>query len=144
MQALAASSEPVFAMTGKEALCHVKHDNNNLLFLPTPEISQPYPLIFFFVPVFFSKLVFVSVGASRRENESSLRGSSLLPTPNQASIPMFILLEEPNFTQLFDLLQILRNFISKERKASEVTQITSFSKLGTAIYYKTTCMLCVL
>ena len=79
--------------------------------------------------------MFVSVGASRRENESSLRGSSLLPTPNQASIPMFILLEEPNFTQLFDLLQILRNFISKERKASEVTQITSFSKLGTAIYY---------
>ncbi|CAB3983712.1 Ubiquitin carboxyl-terminal hydrolase 34 [Paramuricea clavata] len=77
------------------------------------------------------QLVFVSVGAGRRDcsNDSNLCGSSLLPTPNQESIPLIIMQEEPNFTQLFDLIQLLRNFISKERKTSEIVQLKSFSKL---------------
>ena len=73
----------------------------------------------------------MSVGAGRRDCSSDLCGSSLLPTPSQESIPLFIMQEEPNFTQLFDLIQLLRNFISKERKTSEGVQLTSFGKLGT-------------
>lgn len=80
--------------------------------------------------------MFVSVGAGRRDcgNESNMCGSSLLPTPNQESIPLFIMQEEPNFTQLFDLIQLLRNFICKERKTSEIVKLTSFSKLGRREY----------
>ena len=79
--------------------------------------------------------MFVSVGAGRRDcNELSLRGSSLLPTPSHDSIPMFILLEEPNFTQLFELLKLLRDFISKERGVTEVGQLKSFDKLGKVVW----------
>ena len=74
----------------------------------------------------------MSVGAGRQNcsGDSNLCGSSLLRTPNQESIPLFIMQEEPNFTQLFDLIQLLRNFISKEGKTSEIVQLISFSKLG--------------
>lgn len=59
-----------------------------------------------------SQMVFVSLGAPRRERkgEGVQLPASCLPPPQKEHIPMLLLLQEPHLTTLFDLLEMLACF----------------------------------
>lgn len=60
----------------------------------------------------YFKMVFVSLGAPRRERkgEGVQLPASCLPAPQKDNIPMLLLLQEPHLTTLFDLLEMLASF----------------------------------
>lgn len=64
------------------------------------------------VCVFATQMVFVSLGAPRRERkgEGIQLPASCLPPPQKEHIPMLLLLQEPHLTTLFELLEMLACF----------------------------------
>ena len=69
----------------------------------------------------FLQLVFVSVGAVRRDrhHDSGYIPSSSLPSPDWDSIPMIILLQEQYFELLFSFLEALDCFVASKSSTVE-------------------------
>lgn len=77
--------------------------------------------------VCLSQMVFVSLGAPRRERkgEGVQLPASCLPPPQKEHIPMLLLLQEPHLTTLFDLLEMLACFKAPGPEPSERMQHTT-------------------
>lgn len=76
------------------------------------ELYKPYDSFLSYVFLFDPQMVFVSLGAPRRERkgEGVQLPASCLPPPQKEHIPMLLLLQEPHLTTLFDLLEMLACF----------------------------------
>lgn len=72
----------------------------------------------------WSQMVFVSLGAPRRERkgEGIQLPASCLPPPQKEHIPMLLLLQEPHLTTLFDLLEMLACFKPPSPNAEKVQE----------------------
>lgn len=87
----------------------------------------------------YFKMVFVSLGAPRRERkgEGVQLPASCLPAPQKDNIPMLLLLQEPHLTTLFDLLEMLASFKPPPAEVamedSEVTLIKILSVVKSSV-----------
>lgn len=103
-------------------------------------------LCFFFLLLLFLQMVFVSLGAPRRERkgEGVQLPASCLPPPQKDNIPMLLLLQEPHLTTLFDLLEMLASFKPPSGKvAVEDSEVTlSFYFLQSFIFVQSGKKLC--
>lgn len=84
----------------------------------------------------WSQMVFVSLGAPRRERkgEGIQLPASCLPPPQKEHIPMLLLLQEPHLTTLFDLLEMLACFkppSANNEKVHENPEVSVFTCLHT-------------
>ena len=83
----------------------------------------------------FLQLVFVSVGAVRRDrhHDSGYIPSSSLPSPDWDSIPMIILLQEQYFELLFSFLEALDCFVASKSSTVEKPRPGSSTSLGETV-----------
>lgn len=119
--------------------CYIKIISEVILYLRTLYITlctHTHTFYLFFpLLLLLLQMVFVSLGAPRRERkgEGVQLPASCLPPPQKDNIPMLLLLQEPHLTTLFDLLEMLASFKPPSGKVavedSEVTLSFYFHKV---------------